>query len=583
MLSIKPTFLMTLVSSLLVLAFGLFQPLQGQDDLKPSVWLRSTDIPPASFQAGFPSLRPNASTVNSNPKNYIGNHPVFPDSSTVLLAGLKEVSKENTGSLFIVLRNDSIATGSPLLSVGATRVYKDSTLVRNHNFDNIQIDSSSILIRAQYQGSSLMKHLGQLVWIDRNTVISEVIFYDSYLSSSEARKVESYLALKYSINISRNKDKSLRDYLTMTGEKVWRYKADKEYSKSILGIGRVDDFDFYQLNTFSSDSRTIQFSIDDSLSLGMDREDSVDNNSLVILAEKEFSPLKSNCHTLFGERYWKLRFHNWGLNTPYLYLTVDTNYQSQLQYYVLDGITQYLASAKLKQDKAVIAIPVPHSMKNGVMYIVSTQVDSSCIPTLDYTVHSCNDTSGAAGAVHISIGLEELPVSVSLLHELNGKEYQYSVNEQWFVLENIPEGLYRMRIKGNNGFELDELLPLGTCTSDSLVEPRLVIDPFSNSLYTTSVDQKNSTRSIVQSDLSGAEIIIYPNPSMSHSCMLSTDLPGLDELDIAIIDAQGKIIDVRNLNLKLSNSIELHFPKSGIYTVRCTGKDFSTSRQVIIY
>lgn len=564
----------------------------AQSELQPIIWLRSTDNgilghQIATKQAQTPPPTPHK--ITQNREKFIANYPVFQDSSEHLLKGLKGIANEYTGSLFVVLRNDSITPTLPLLWVGPTRIYRDSTLVREHSFDNIKIDSNSILVRVQYQGSPLMKNIRNFIQVDRNTKIAEVLFFDDYLNDKNSRVIESYLALKYSINISRNRDRSLRDYLTLTGEKVWQYQADKEYSKSILGLGRVDAFNFFQLNTFSSDARSIQFSVDDTLRLGDERNDSLADNSLVVIAEKKFSTLKSTCNTLVGERYWKLRFHNWTLGNPYLYLTLDANYQPHSQYYVLDGITQYLVNTIVKNGRSTIPIPVPHTMTNGIMYVVSTQTDSSCIPTLDYMVDTCGDSTGSLGSLHFGIQADLLPITVNVHSEQDGFEKEFIVNDPWFVITDIDGGTYRIKMVSRTQVLMDKLVTLDQCPSsvndsNQSTSPKLLTDFEENQVFNSATSKFNG-RSLDNgsSNVQLQRVSIFPNPSTSLSCWVNANLPGSTELEVDIFDAQGKRIASHLIDLKARTRLEIHFPQTGIYTVRCSNSEFSSSETVIIY
>ncbi len=70
--------------------------------------------------------------------------------------------------------------------------------------------------------------------------LAEVITYDTYLSEPDQNKVETYLAVKYGITLTRNQSTTARDYTATNGNIIWNATANAGYSFNITGIGRDD-------------------------------------------------------------------------------------------------------------------------------------------------------------------------------------------------------------------------------------------------------------------------------------------------------------------------------------------------------
>ncbi|MCG2611788.1 T9SS type A sorting domain-containing protein [Flavobacterium sp. SM15] len=70
---------------------------------------------------------------------------------------------------------------------------------------------------------------------DVKTSILEFIYYPRVLNFIERQKIETYLSIKYGVSLDGEKD-----YLNHKGEKIWDFKANKEFNNRVTGIGRND-------------------------------------------------------------------------------------------------------------------------------------------------------------------------------------------------------------------------------------------------------------------------------------------------------------------------------------------------------
>ncbi len=90
-----------------------------------------------------------------------------------------------------------------------------------------------------------------------NGHIAEVIFYDKQLSATERHKVESYLALKYGIELDNTGGGTAGDYINSAGTTFWDASANSTYHHNVAGIGRDDDSALNQKQSKSANSDAI--------------------------------------------------------------------------------------------------------------------------------------------------------------------------------------------------------------------------------------------------------------------------------------------------------------------------------------
>ncbi|HEX6427351.1 MAG TPA: gliding motility-associated C-terminal domain-containing protein, partial [Niastella sp.] len=87
--------------------------------------------------------------------------------------------------------------------------------------------------------------------------LAEVITYDTYLSETDQNKVETYLAVKYGITLTRDLSTTARDYTATNGNVVWNAAANAGYSFNITGIGRDDNAGLLQKQSRSAHNNAL--------------------------------------------------------------------------------------------------------------------------------------------------------------------------------------------------------------------------------------------------------------------------------------------------------------------------------------
>jgi large repetitive protein len=113
--------------------------------------------------------------------------------------------------------------------------------------------------------------------------IQEVIWYKSSLSATEVQKIQSYLAIKYGVNLSQN-------YLSGAGTTVYDVST---YGNNVFGIGRDDCQKLHQKQSKSGSAEGL-------ITLGIDNQIATSNatNTGAIDADKNFLIIGDNGATL---------------------------------------------------------------------------------------------------------------------------------------------------------------------------------------------------------------------------------------------------------------------------------------------
>src|SRR5690606_31416703 len=198
-------------------------------------------VSPAQVFEGRPErfwLRPDSSTVNDSlPFVFVASHPL-PDAGRPAAGSvLQEVADRHYGSLFVVLRPTVPQLSSQLLlCLGAVKVFRDRVEVSGRPLEIPLMDSAACIIKVVYQGPP-PRHPGRgRVFISPEVQLAEMLFYDFILDAPQARKVESMLAMKYSINITENSNPDLRNYVSLYDTKAWHASADRLYNEEVLAL-----------------------------------------------------------------------------------------------------------------------------------------------------------------------------------------------------------------------------------------------------------------------------------------------------------------------------------------------------------
>lgn len=205
-----------------------------------------------------------------------GQYPFL--SETVIETQLQTGFKESQSStLFLVVTPSyQSAPDSCYLKLGDIQVFGDyvktpfgeTPLVFNQNKPTI------IAVRSQKVKGFAGERIQESYFLKPDLFeLSEIIYFDFLLSRDQVREIETYLAIKYSVNITKNTDQKYRDYFDGDSAFFWSSAVDGGYSKYVIGVGRSDDRDFYQTQTFTNSPTPIGSQVNkvqEVFSLGLD-------------------------------------------------------------------------------------------------------------------------------------------------------------------------------------------------------------------------------------------------------------------------------------------------------------------------
>lgn len=235
------------------------------------------------------------------------------------------------GVWFIVYTDRESSSQGALIRIKDYLVFRDSIMGFMPHHD-MPVKPEKLLVlsitrRTEHQG----KLREELEILDSNVLISEIIYYDRFLSLNEIESVESYLAMKYSINITRRRSGEHRDYKTLTRPyKFWNGETDNRFDSDVLCVGRDTQVNIDQLITRSNEPGRLH--------LRIEPEEQAVFEGIVVMSRRDkemrYSGLKGRCLEQLKEQAdlgellnWKLRgfgIEAKGLN---LYLSFDTNHE----------------------------------------------------------------------------------------------------------------------------------------------------------------------------------------------------------------------------------------------------------------
>ncbi len=143
--------------------------------------------------------------------DYIGNYECLDLTNSVLQNNLKKIGKNRSGTLFIVGKLPSGFNQTPFLELGGLAITSDSVFCAKNPIPTEKLTTDPFIFKVKYQAGFKRLWDKNNFYILPSVKIAEIVYYEEQLTEVQSRIVESYLALKYSINITKNTQKVLRD------------------------------------------------------------------------------------------------------------------------------------------------------------------------------------------------------------------------------------------------------------------------------------------------------------------------------------------------------------------------------------
>ncbi|MGF6849825.1 hypothetical protein QFZ51_005060 [Chitinophaga sp. W3I9] len=225
------------------------------------------------------------------------------------------------------------------------------------NFDGKTIGSSTTFPVNFSRGTAMNTAIGAGHFANFNGRMSELIFYNRQLNTTERAQVNSYLALKYGLTL-KTAAGALTDYLGSDGStKMWTASKNTGYGERITGLGRDDNGTLLQKQSRSQlDGANVTIGIGSVLAASNidNSSDIVNDLSFFTFSDNGQAATYSQAVTGLGNitvrmaRIYKTDRTNWakspislsltsGNNTNYLLVSNDETFGTGDKAYVLDA------------------------------------------------------------------------------------------------------------------------------------------------------------------------------------------------------------------------------------------------------
>ncbi|OMF84922.1 hypothetical protein BK146_29810, partial [Paenibacillus sp. FSL R7-0333] len=183
------------------------------------------------------------------------------DGSAGALVGSSD-QKPSNGVIVMGGYGNSVSTGPGEANVYS---YVASTIRDRHQLVNYQIGApghtasidgkNTTVTRSVFPAFSFTPSIGatnasaQYNWSGLNAEVAEIILYDT-ITSADAAKIETYLAVKYGITLDH-------DYIGTDGTLLWSKTANAAYHHNVAGLGKdiLEELDQKQSRSINKDTQ----------------------------------------------------------------------------------------------------------------------------------------------------------------------------------------------------------------------------------------------------------------------------------------------------------------------------------------
>lgn len=548
---------------LLLFSFGLCVPIHAQSPAgvpNPTYWFKNT-------------MSPGASMLGAS---IVGNYTL--DSTEHFFNELSDYRTESSdGTWFwVVTPKFSTSNGLEFARFGDVIINDYGIQVGGSWFGYGFEENVPILLEAHYGGSKAHKvHQDLLTKKGDSSLfdVAEALYFDRILTEFDRRRVESYLGLKYSLNVTINATGAWKDYLAAEGDSVWDSQTDKYYNQEVLGLGHDTISNWYQIQTATNDSSKIIIAVDTVTFLGHQARIAVAPGSRAVfsLRTKRQWGAQSPCETHTGSPVvwegWKFRVNDWGTVNSQFAVQLDGDLVSSSVLHpmiVLSSDGSYVEYLPVTEVGGTYRFDIPlDSIQDESNYYIA-MVDSGVVcssQVIFQTVDeiSCGNANGGGVAAFVSRDL--LPAKLILTH-FDGREEVQNINSESFTIEGLPKGGYEIHLSNNQGLLAISTFELGkgcTCSGS---------------------EQWNISEGSPENTLTSKSLLVaYPNPA-SVGTYVRFDLDSEEfPLGYKIYSSDGRLVALKETNEK---HWEYLFPVSGVYTVQCELENATLSAQIII-
>jgi hypothetical protein len=501
---------------------------------------------------------------------FIGNYPLLDLSNKAVQSKISEIGDARSGSLFIVWE---VPSGDSLACFGYFNFSDDEIRVGNHLLPmEIDIHRAGIL-KVDYSIGPKVKLMHKL-YLHDSLKVAEVIFFSSRLSTKRSREIETYLALKYSVNISQNKDEDKRDYVSGDMDAYWSFKSDHAYKDRILGLGRLDALGFFQSVTWANDDELFLSVSGTKDPRGAMPNFSFPDSAMLVFAEKQPQEAPQFCgiNGVFSG-LWKIKSKHLGQNTiDTVYLTSTKGFPKKSAYFLTDGLKTIAVEMMQRDGSTVLEIPIgTFNSDSSDCYLMGVPNLDSCETILEINQSNCSDPIFGVGKVEIRCDESLVGSGLHVIEQKTGIQWDFVLESFRSEISGFSNGQYEFSIRMNDGSTFERALSFSNCSSvDGLA--------YSGKLN----DSKDD--SIQFSSGSEIEIQVYPNPVL-RGTEITIEISGTQSgpVRLEVYDQNGKQINIKSWEeMKSRERILVNIHVSGIYNVVLTSGEKTEVRRVVV-
>lgn len=397
--------------------------------------------------------------------------------------------------------------------------------------------------------------------------IAEIWISEGKLTDDQTRHLETYLALKYAVNISQNKEERYRSYFTAKNKRQWHSPTEGRYNQEILGVGRMDAFGWQQTQTQNNpevSGLAFTVALDEVKPQGQMKDVPMADNSYLIFSKAAnfntaICPAPSRNLPFYG---WKIKRTAWQSPAKYVQFVATSaisSLSSATQDTVLltDGQATYFLPVSRQGNTQQITIPIALLADGTNYFLLPTQSNPLCEEKIKIAVDSLNN------AIGLAISPEQLPLTLQLNDLIGQNTTRYFITEQFTVIHTGQGGQYQLDFTASNassGYSTVVNLN-GAPTGGSGMA----------GYSSGSVHQLNNTylKNQLIAEAEGTSLLAYPNPAKENSTitfMLLNPTPG--NYTVHVSDARGKLLYINTHEITPENNTwHYHFGTPGTYTV----------------
>ena len=418
--------------------------------------------------------------------------------------------------------------------------------------------------------------------------ITELIYYDRILDPYSTRKVGSYLAFKYGINIVKDNDTLWNDYYNADSLAYWQYEADSAYGDVILGLGRHDSTSFLQTQALIADSNDIVFGIDTITLPGFMPQDSLDHRDFLLICrdtkEDSTCAMKVGAEVINGT--WKLRKFEWDIPNQKLIVGVkkatDWTSGDTAKLWITDGAQERLLNHFRDWNKyRFFRIPMD-SLVIGTDYLFEIIKPSNrCMPQARYMPSGDpNCENPVSGMLSVQVPGSTLPATLSITHLASGQNKRINLSATYTTIESLLPGQYEITLRWGAGESETVMRHVGGVNAQKGEDGLISINDASGGCI---IDPVTLEFAEVGNEES-ASLSVYPNPAQKGvTATIDLFTPTPCNGTIQITDASGRPVRSTNVSPdRMSYSWEYTSLVPGVYYIHYHSDMDHITRELIV-